>query len=302
MNYDREGEVEIEEAAPPQQQAPLTMEQQMGAMFASMQQEFQRMSNRLTQMELAGASSSSRGFAATATSVDASTAKLLDLKPPSWSGKGDLERHFILPWKDYLEYTGISDSAPGVVAKIFSSCPSYLQEALRAKRTLMDSQGIPFPTSASGLFALMLKTRPPLDKMRLSLTKMMVNKVNGHKLLDYNQQFLSNLNDTASLTVEQFQSFLYVQGLTGEVRKEVEAKMDWKTESYSSIMDYATQVHSRLRGTHVVKEASGPSPMDLGAVGVERGQQGKRDLSKVQCHSCKEYGHFKVHCPLKKGK
>jgi hypothetical protein len=146
----------------------------------------------------------------------------------------------------------------------------------------------------------MLKTRPPMDKMRLSLTRMTTNKVNGQKLMDYNQQFLSNLNDIASLTMEQLQSFLYVAGLTGEVRKEVEAKMDWKIESYSSIMDYATQVHSRLRGILVVREAAGPSPMDLGAVGVEKGQQGKKDLTKVQCYHCKGFGHYKAHCPQKK--
>jgi hypothetical protein len=274
----------------------------LNAMQLSFETEMRRMGDRLAQMEAAGASASSQGVSGFGASLDANTAKLLDLKPPSWSGKGDLERNFILPWKDYLKYTGISGAAPGVVAKILSSCPPYLQEALRAKRTYMESQGDEFPTSASGLFALMLKTRPPMDKMRLSLTRMSSNKVNGHKLMEYNQQFLSQLNDIASLTVEQLHSFLYVQGLTGEVRKEVEAKMDWKVESYSSIMDYATQVHSRLRGTHVVKEASSPSPMDLGVVGVERGQNGKKDRSKVQCFNCQEYGHYKASCPQKKGK
>lgn len=234
--------------------------------------------------------------------LDANMAKLLDLKPPSWNGKGDLERNFILPWKDYLAYTGISNSAPGLVAKIFSSCPPYLQDALRAKRTLMLNQGELFPEDALGLFDLMLKTRPPMDKMRLSLTRLTVNKVNGFKLLEYNQQFLSNLNDIASLTVEQLQSFLYVQGLTGEVRKEVEAKMDWKTQSYSTIMDYATQVHSRLRGVAVVKDASGPSPMELGAVGTVVPPRQKKGLNNVQCHLCKEFGHYKVNCPKRHAK
>jgi hypothetical protein len=307
-NYGFEGEIEVEEqpqGAP--QQGPRTMQEQLAAVLGSIQQEMQSLGNRMARMETAGgAASSSRGFVSagwgsSTPAIDANAAKLLDLKPPSWSGKGDLERNFILPWKDYLEYTGISGSAPGVVAKIMSSCPPYLQEALRAKRTLMDNQGEVFPTSASGLFALMLKTRPPMDKMRLSLTRMTTNKVNGHKLNEYNQQFLSQLNDLASLTVEQVLSFLYVQGLTGEVRKEVEAKMDWKAESYGAIMDHASQVHSRLRGTHVVKETVGPSPMELGAVGVERQQQGK-DLSKVQCYHCKGFGHYKANCPQKKGK
>jgi hypothetical protein len=78
--------------------------------------------------------------------------------------------------------------------------------------------------------------------------------------------------------------------------------MDWKVESYSSLMDYATQVHSRLRGTHVVKEAAGPSPMDLGAVGVDRGQQYKKDMSQLKCHQCHGFGHFKSQCPHRKGK
>jgi hypothetical protein len=300
-----EDQVEVEASTP--QQGPLSMHQHIATALSNMQQQFEiemrRMSERLSQMELAAApSSSSRGHVFSSSFVDANTAKLLDLKPPSWSGRGDIERSFILPWRDYLKYTGIGDSAPGVVAKIMSSCPPYLQEALRAKRTYMESQGEEFPTSAAGLFALMLKTRPPMDKMRLSLTRMTTNKVMGQKLMEYNQQFLSSLNDIASLTVEQLQSFLYVCGLTGEVRKEVEAKMDWKIESYSSLMDYATQVHSRLRGTHVLKEAIGPSPMELGAVGVEQRQNVKRDISKVQCHYCQQLGHFKAHCPQRKAK
>jgi hypothetical protein len=117
-----DNEVEVEANAP--QQGPPTMEQQFSTALANMQQQFhnemRRMNDRLSQMEFAGASSSSRGYATSSSFVDANTAKLLDLKPPSWSGKGDLERSFILPWKDYLKYTGISGSAPGVVAKILS--------------------------------------------------------------------------------------------------------------------------------------------------------------------------------------
>jgi Zinc knuckle len=35
-------------------------------------------------------------------------------------------------------------------------------------------------------------------------------------------------------------------------------------------------------------------------LGASFAQKGKRDLSKVQCHSCKEYGHYASNCPNKK--
>jgi len=35
-------------------------------------------------------------------------------------------------------------------------------------------------------------------------------------------------------------------------------------------------------------------------LGASFAQKGKRDLSKIQCHSCKEYGHYASNCPNQK--
>lgn len=246
--------------------------------------------------------------------------KLLDLKPPTWDGKGDIEARFIWPWRDFISNVRLKDDQFGLVAKILSSLPADVQQSVRAKRTEMEAHGEDFPASAEGIFALLLKLRPPVDRMRIALDKLCRLKHHA-KLMDYNDAFLSNLNQLASLTVEQVKSYFYITGLTGEVRKEVEAKMNFRQHSYAEIMEYALATDARLRAASYSMKVhqSGPAasststnnsgarhhrneptPMEIGSVkaqqssNVSKGSQLKQD---VKCHHCKKVGHIRRNCP-----
>jgi Zinc knuckle len=121
--------------------------------------------------------------------------------------------------------------------------------------------------------------------------------------------------------VEQVKSYFYITGLTGEVRKEVEAKMNFRQHSYAEIMEYALATDARLRAASYSMKVhqSGPAasststnnsgarhhrneptPMEIGSVkaqqssNVSKGSQLKQD---VKCHHCKKVGHIRRNCP-----
>jgi hypothetical protein len=247
--------------------------------------------------------------------------KILDLKPPSWNGKGDIEANFILPWRDFITSMKLRDNQYGLVAKIFSSLPADVQQSVRARRTEMEAHGELFPATAEGIFSLLLKLRPPVDRVRIALDQLTRMRQHG-KLTDYNEFFLSHVNRLASLTVEQVKSYFYVTGLTGEVRKEVEAKMNFRQNSYAEIMEYALAVDARLRSAaysmkmHQSGPASPssthtsgvrhhrinnqPTPMEIGSVKAHQSPTVSKDgqpKQEVRCHHCKKLGHIRRNCP-----
>jgi hypothetical protein len=227
--------------------------------------------------------------------------KLLDLKPPKWDGKGDIEQGFVLPWREFIQDMHLDESNQAVLTKIVASLPTDVQTALRHKKTVMVNNGESEPTNATELFDLLLKLRPPLDRMRLAIDKISKLKLQHTRMIDYNQLFIKHVNQLATLTVEQVLAYWYVAGLTGEVRKEVETKFDYKHHTYSDIMEYAIATDIRLKQAHISIKSNGggklyrdePTPMDLGLVTKAGGGGSTR---KGYCHNCWEWGHFKGEC------
>jgi hypothetical protein len=291
MNIDAQQGVDVVHGP----QAPPSQED-MVAMIFSLQQQLAQQHQVMQALQQASQapSTSSR----TSTMFD--MAKLLDLKPPKWDGKGDIEQGFVLPWREFIQDMHLDGSNQAVLTKIVASLPIDVQTALRHKKTVMVSNGEGEPKNANELFDLLLKLRPPLDRMRLAIDKISHLKLQHARMIDYNQLFIKHVNQLATLTMEQVLAYWYVAGLTGEVRKEVETKFDYKRHTYSEIMEYAIATDMRLKQAHISIKINGggkptreePTPMDLGAVTKEE----RRSTRRGHCHNCWEWGHFKGEC------
>jgi hypothetical protein len=285
------------EVGPHGPQAPPTQEE-MVAMMVSLQHQLAQ--QQQVMQALQQASSSQAPIAPTRPTTVFDMAKLLDLKPPKWDGKGDIEQGFVFPWREFIRDMHLDESNQAVLTKIVASLPTDVQTALRHKKTVMVANNESEPKNATELFDLLLKLRPPLDRMRLAIDKISKLKLQHTRMIDYNQLFIKHVNQLASLTVEQVLAYWYVSGLTGEVRKEVETKFDYKRHTYSEIMEYAIATDIRLKQAHISIKSNGggkpfrdeATPMDLGL--VTKGEGGS--LKKGYCHNCWEWGHFKGEC------
>jgi hypothetical protein len=173
-------------------------QEEMIAMMLSLQQQLAQQHQVMQALQQA---SSSHAPSASTRMFD--MAKLLDLKPPKWDGKGDIEQGFVFPWREFIRDMRLDESNQAVLTKIVASLPTDVQTALRHKKTVMLANGESEPKNATELFDLLLKLRPPLDRMRLVIDKISRLKLQHTRMIDYNQFFIKHVNQLASLTVEQ---------------------------------------------------------------------------------------------------
>jgi hypothetical protein len=222
-------------------------------------------------------------------------------KPQPWDGKSDFDRGYRLPTLSYLNYYNIANTEEGVYHASHLLPEPYLS-TYQAHRQRPDVQQ---PQTFDELCALIKTWHPQVDRLEMYMRQMEALKCKPGGLAEYNREFTQLLMEVHPYNTNYWVKYRYAQGLTNQIRHQIDGFIKLKESSLEEIIALATSTESRLLNLKDARSSnntyykpsfpkhsyasssssSGPTPMEI-----------NRATFKGICYKCDKPGHRAADC------